>query len=171
MATCLSTRPSPRIAQSVRLSWHRIKKPGVRCSRSSQMLPSPTSTSMILNGTLSTKFSLDCAQNITTLLLSSNSRSSGQSTRGYGLSLTIQILRTTMHCSDACSHADASSRSNCPMTAMALTCSYEIFCIDAPATLLSLRTCRLFLCVAKDETFVDIMCRKLCCNFLRKSRL
>jgi hypothetical protein len=27
------------------------------------------------------------------------------------------------------------------------------------------------LCVAKDETSVDIMCRKLCCNFLRKSRL
>jgi hypothetical protein len=25
------------------------------------------------------------------------------------------------------------------------------------------------LCVAKDETSVDIMCRRLCCNFLRKS--
>jgi hypothetical protein len=75
------------------------------------------------------------------LLLSSNSRSSGKSTRGYSLSLTIQILRTTMH--DACSHADASSRSNCPLMAMALMCSYEIFCIDAPAMHLSLRTCRL----------------------------
>jgi hypothetical protein len=143
MATCLSTRPSPRIAQSTRLSWHRMKTPGVRCSRSSQMLPSPTSTSMILNGSLSAKFSLDCAEIFMTLLLSRNSRSSRQSTRGYGLSLTIQILRTTMHCSDACSHADASSRSSCPLTAMALTCSYGIFCIDAPATLVSLRTCRL----------------------------
>jgi hypothetical protein len=128
MATCLSTRPSPRIA---------------RCSRSSQMLPSHTSTSMILNSTLSAKFSLDCVESFMTLLQSSNSRSSGQSTRGYGLSLTIQILRTTMPCSDACSHANASSRSNCPLTAMALTCSYEIFCIDALGTLLSLRTCRL----------------------------
>jgi hypothetical protein len=27
------------------------------------------------------------------------------------------------------------------------------------------------LCVAKDETSVDIMCRMFCCNFLRKSRL
>jgi hypothetical protein len=27
------------------------------------------------------------------------------------------------------------------------------------------------LCVAEDETSVDIMRRKLCCNFLRKSRL
>jgi hypothetical protein len=27
------------------------------------------------------------------------------------------------------------------------------------------------LCVAKDETSVDIMCRTFCCNFLRKSRL
>jgi hypothetical protein len=27
------------------------------------------------------------------------------------------------------------------------------------------------LCAAKDETSVDIMGRKLCCNFLRKSRL
>jgi hypothetical protein len=140
MATCLSTRPSPRIAQSARLSWHRMKTPGVRCSRSSQMLPSPTSTSMILNVTLSEKFSLDCAETFMTLLLSSSSRSSGQSTRGYGLSLIIQILRTTMHCSDACSHADASSKSNCPLTAMALTCSYEIFCIDAPGTFISLRT-------------------------------
>jgi hypothetical protein len=143
MATCLSTRPSPRIAKSARLSWHRMKPPGVRCSRSSQMLPSPTSTIMILNGTLSAKFSPDCAELFMTLLLSSNSRSSGQSTRVYGLSLTIQILRTTMHCSDSCSHADASSRSNCPLMAMALMCSYEIFCIDAPATLLCLRTCRL----------------------------
>jgi hypothetical protein len=25
------------------------------------------------------------------------------------------------------------------------------------------------LCVAKDETSVDIMCRRLCCNFLRES--
>jgi hypothetical protein len=81
--------------------------------------------------------------NFITLLLSSNTRSSGQSARGYGSSLTIKILRTTMHCSDACSHADASSRSNCPLTAMALTSSYEIFCIDAPVTLHSLRTCRL----------------------------
>jgi hypothetical protein len=143
MAACLSTRPSPRIAQSARLSWHRMKTPGVRCSQSCQMLPSPTSTSMILNGNLSAKFSLDCAKKIMTLLLSSNSRSSGQSTRGCGLRLTIQILRTTMHCSDACSHADASSRSNCPLMAMALMCSYELFCIDAPGTLFSLRTCRL----------------------------
>jgi hypothetical protein len=143
MATCLSTRPSPRIAQSVRLSWHRMKTPGVRCSGSSQMLPSPTSTSMILNGTLPADFSLDCAELFMTLLLSSNSRSSEYSTRGYGLSLAIQILRTTMHCSDACSHADASSRSNCPLTAMALTCSYEIFCINVPAALLILRICQL----------------------------
>jgi hypothetical protein len=143
MATCLSTRPSPRIAKSARLSWHRMKTPGVRCSRSSQMLPSHTSTSMVLNGTLAAKFSLDCAEFFMTLLLSSNWRSSGQSTRGYGLSLTIHILRTTMHCFDACSHADESSRSNCQLTAMALTCSNELFCIDAPATLLSLRTCRL----------------------------
>jgi hypothetical protein len=143
MATCLSTRPSPRIAQSAIISRHRMKKSGVRCSRSSQMLPPPTSTSMILNGTLSAKFSLDCAEIFMTLRLSSNSRSSGQSTRGYGLSLTIQTLRTTMNCSDACSHADERSRSKCPLTAMALTCSYEIFCIDAPGTLLSLRTCRL----------------------------
>jgi hypothetical protein len=137
------TRPSPRIAQSARLSWHQMKTPGVRCSRPSQMLPSPTSRSIILNGTLSAKFLLDWAEIFMMLLLSSNSRSSGQSTSGYGLSLTIQILRTTMHCSDACSHADASSRINSPLTAMALTCSYEIFCIDAPATLLSLRTCRI----------------------------
>jgi hypothetical protein len=89
------------------------------------------------------KFLLDCADFFLTLLLSRNSRSSEQSTRSYGLSPTIQILRTTMHCSDACSHADASSRSNCPLKAMTVTCSYEIFCIDAPATLLSLRTCRL----------------------------
>jgi Integrase zinc binding domain len=27
------------------------------------------------------------------------------------------------------------------------------------------------LCVAKDETFVDFIRRRLCCNFLRKSRL
>jgi hypothetical protein len=27
------------------------------------------------------------------------------------------------------------------------------------------------ICVAKDETSVDIMCRWFCCNFLRKSRL
>jgi hypothetical protein len=27
------------------------------------------------------------------------------------------------------------------------------------------------LCVAKDETSVDIMCRRFCCNFLWKSRL
>jgi hypothetical protein len=27
------------------------------------------------------------------------------------------------------------------------------------------------LCVAKDETSVDVMCRMLCCNFLWKSRL
>jgi Reverse transcriptase (RNA-dependent DNA polymerase) len=27
------------------------------------------------------------------------------------------------------------------------------------------------LCVSKDETSVDIMCRRFCCNFLRKSRL
>jgi hypothetical protein len=27
------------------------------------------------------------------------------------------------------------------------------------------------LCAAKDETSVDIMRRRLCCNFLRKSRL
>jgi hypothetical protein len=143
MATCLSARPSPRIAQSARLSWHRMKTPGMRCLRSSQMLPSPTSTSMILNDTLSAIFSLDCTEIFMTLLLSSNSRSSGQSTCGYGLSLTIQILRTAMHCSDACSHADANSRKNCLSTALALTCSCEIFCIDAPATLLSLRTCRL----------------------------
>jgi hypothetical protein len=143
MATFLSTTPSPCIAQSARLSLHRVKTPVVRSSRSSQMLPSPTSTGMILNDTLSAKISLDCAEIFMTLLLSSNSRSSGQSTRGYGLSLTIQILRTTMICSDACSHADASSRSNYPLTAMALTCSSEIFCIDAHATLLSLRTCRL----------------------------
>jgi hypothetical protein len=32
------------------------------------------------------------------------------------------------------------------------------------------KSCRL-LCAANDETSVDIMCRKLCCNFLRKSRL
>jgi hypothetical protein len=30
---------------------------------------------------------------------------------------------------------------------------------------------RLVLCAAKDETSVDIMCRKLFCDFLRKSRL
>jgi hypothetical protein len=109
----------------------------------SQMLPSSTSTRMILNGTLSAKFSLVFAERFTTLPLSSNSRSSGQSTRGYGASLTVQILRTTMHCLDACSHADASPRRNCPLTAMALTCSYKIFCVDAPATLLALRTSRL----------------------------
>jgi hypothetical protein len=141
MATCLSTKPSPRIAQSAGLSWHLMTTPGVRCSRSSQMLPSPNSSSMILNSTWSGKFSLEFAESFMTLLLSRNSRSSGYSTRGYGLNLTIQELTTTMHCSDACSHADASSRSKCPLTAMA--CSYEIFCIDAPATLLSLRTCRL----------------------------
>jgi hypothetical protein len=95
---------SPRIAQSAILSWHRMKTLGVRCSRSSQIMPSPISTSMILNGTLSAKFSQDCAEFFMTLLLSSNSTSSGQSTRGYGLSLTIQILRTNMHCFDACSH-------------------------------------------------------------------
>jgi hypothetical protein len=27
------------------------------------------------------------------------------------------------------------------------------------------------LCVAKDENAVDIMCKKWCCNFLRKSRV
>jgi hypothetical protein len=27
------------------------------------------------------------------------------------------------------------------------------------------------LCVAKDETSVNIMCRRFCCNFLWKSRL
>jgi hypothetical protein len=31
-----------------------------------------------------------------------------------------------MHYSDACSHVKANSKSNCPLTAMALTCSYEI---------------------------------------------
>jgi hypothetical protein len=27
------------------------------------------------------------------------------------------------------------------------------------------------LCVAKDETSVDIICKRFCCNFLRKSQL
>jgi hypothetical protein len=35
-------------------------------------------------GTLSAKFSLDCAEIFRTLLLTSISRSSGQNTRGYG---------------------------------------------------------------------------------------
>jgi hypothetical protein len=36
-----------------------------------------------------------------------------------------------------------------------------------------INACRhfLLLCVAKNETSVDIMCRRFCCNFLRKSRL
>jgi hypothetical protein len=33
------------------------------------------------------------------------------------------------------------------------------------------RYVRLVLCVAKDEASVDIMCRRFCCNFLRKRRL
>jgi hypothetical protein len=44
-----------------------------------------------------------------------------------------------MHCSDAFSHADASSRNTCSLTAMEPTCSNEIFYIGAQATLHSLR--------------------------------
>jgi hypothetical protein len=42
-----------------------------------------------------------------------------------------------------------------------------------PATLKTLIESKLelVLCFAKDETSVNIMCRRLCCNFLQKSRL
>jgi hypothetical protein len=135
MATCLSTRQSPRIAQSARLSWHRMKTPGVRFSRSSQMLPSPTYTSEILNGTLSANFSLDCGfyYDVATIEQLEIEWIEHTWLRVKSDNPNIKENHALLRCF---SHADASSRSNCPLTAMALTCSCEIFCIDAPATIL-----------------------------------
>jgi hypothetical protein len=65
-----------------------------------------------------------------------------------------------MHCSDAYSNADASFRSNCQLTAMALTCSYELFCIDAPATFYALLRMRT-LSISNAEGFPVIYCGKV----------
>jgi hypothetical protein len=143
MATCLSTRPSLHIAPSSMISRHQTKTPGVRRSRSSQILPSPISRSLTNEWHSVSDFFAELRRNFNDVATIEQIEIEGTENTWLVLSLSIQISRTTMHGCDACSHADAGSRSSSRSTPKMLTCRYAIFYIDPHAALLFLRTCRL----------------------------
>jgi hypothetical protein len=51
------------------------------------------------------------------------------------------------------------------------TCYLRLVAQNNKADGVNVTPINVMLCVAKDETSVDIMCRRFCCNFLRISRL